>query len=67
MVGGPTIVFTRKVVVDEAFIRNSRTFCKSVVGIDASQLYPYFMFQPLPTGLYTRWEYDTESNRFKTQ
>ena len=67
MVGGPSIVFTRKAVVDETFIRDSGKICKSIVGIDANQLYPYSMCQPMPTGLYTRWEYDTESNRFKTQ
>ena len=67
MVGGPSIVFTRKAVVDETFIRNSGNICKSIVGIDASQLYPYSMCQPMPTGLYTRWEFDTESNRFTPQ
>ena len=67
MVGGPSIVFTRKAVVDETFIRNSRIICKSTVGIDASQLYPYSRCQPMPTGLYTRWEYDTAFNRFKPQ
>ena len=67
MVGPPSIVFTRETVVDETFIRNSRNVCKSIVGIDASQLYPYSMGQPVPTGLYTRWEYGTESNRFKAQ
>ena len=67
MVGGPSIVFTRKVVVDETFIRNSGNICKSIVGIEASQFYPYSMCQPMPTGLYTRWEYDAESNRFKPQ
>ena len=54
MVGGPSIVFTRKTVVDETFILNSRNICKSIVGIDASQLYPYSMCQPMPTGLYMR-------------
>ena len=67
MVGGPSIVFTRKAVVDKTFVRDSGNICKSIVGIDASQLYPYTMCQPMPTGLYTRWEYDTESNRFKPQ
>ena len=67
MVGVPSIVFTRKAVVDETFIPKSENICKSIVGIDASQLYPYSMCQPMPTGLYTRWEYDTESNRFKPQ
>ena len=67
MVGGSSIVFTRKDVVDETFIRNSRNICKSIVGIDASQLHPYSTCQPMPTGLYTWWEYDTETNRFKPQ
>ena len=64
MVGGPSIVFTRKAVVDGTFIRKSWNLCKSVVGIDAGQLYPYSMCQPMPTGLYTRWEYDFETKRF---
>ena len=48
--GGPSIVFTRKAVVDETFIRNSTNICKSIVGNDASQLYSYSMCQPMPTG-----------------
>ena len=40
VLGGPSIVFTRKAVVDETFIRKSANICKSVVGKDASQLYP---------------------------
>ena len=67
MVGFPSIVFTRKAVVDETFIRKSENICKSITGLDTSKLYPYSMCQPMPTGLYTRWEYDTESNRFKPQ
>ena len=64
MVGGPSIVFTRKAVVDETSIRNLSNLCKAIVGIDASQLYFYSMCQPMPTGLYTRWEYDSEIKRF---
>ena len=64
MVGGPSIVFTGKAVVDETFIHKSTNLCKSIVGIDASQLYPYSMCQPMPTGLYTRWNYDSESQKF---
>ena len=48
LVGGPSIVFIRKAVVDENFIRNSRTICKFLVGIDASQLYPYSISQTMP-------------------
>ena len=64
VVGGSYIVFTRKAVADETFIRKSTNFCKSIVGIDASQLYPYSMCQPMPTGLYTRWDFDSETRRF---
>ena len=39
MVGGPSIVFTRKAVVDETFIRKSSNLSQSIVGIDASQLF----------------------------
>ena len=38
MVGGPSIVSTRKAVVDETSICKSSNLCKSIVGIDASQL-----------------------------
>ena len=34
--------------------------CKSIVGVDANQLYPFSMCQDMPTGLYTRWEFDTD-------
>ena len=37
---GRSIVFTSKAVVDETFIRKSSNLCKSIVGIDSSQLYP---------------------------
>ena len=65
MTGGPSIVFTRKAVVDQTYIRNTENICKSIVGIDASQLYPFSMCQEMPTGLYTRWEFD--SQKFKAR
>ena len=64
MVVGPSIVLTRKAVVDETLIRKSTNLCKWIDGIDASQLYPYSMCQPMPTGLYTKWNYDSESQNF---
>ena len=63
MVGGPSIVSTRQAVVVETIIRKWSNLCISIVGINASQLYPYSMCQPMPTGLYTRWEYDSETKR----
>ena len=43
IVAGPSIVFTRKAVVVETFIRDSTNLCRSIVGIDARQLYPVFV------------------------
>ena len=62
-VGGLSSVFTRKIVLNETFNRKSTNVCKSFVGIDANQLYPYSMCQPMPTGLYTRWDLDSETSR----
>ena len=64
VVGGPSIVFTRKAVFDETFIQKSTNLRKSTVGIDASQLYPYSMCQPMPNDLFTRWDFDSETSRF---
>ena len=64
VVGGPSIVFTRKSVVDETFVQKSTNMRKSIVGIDSSQLYSYSMCQPIPTGLYTRWDIDSETSIF---
>ena len=58
IVGRSSIVFTRKTVVDNTHICKSTNVCKSFVGIDASQLYTYSMCQHMPTGLYTRFEFD---------
>ena len=65
MLGGLSIVFNRKAVVGQKRILSSSNTCKSKVGIDASQLYPYAMCQPMPTGLYTRWEFNADLQRFK--
>ena len=59
VVGGPSIVFTRKAVVHETFFRKSTNICKYIVGTDTSQLYPYSMCQSMPTGLYTHWDIDS--------
>ena len=67
MAGGPSIIFTPKAVVDETYIRSSSNVSKSIVGIDASQLYSFSMCQDMPTGLYTRWEFDTEMQKLKAR
>ena len=65
MTGGPSIVFTRKAFVDQTYIQNSKNFWKSILGIDAKQFYPFSLFQEMPTGLYTWWEFDSDSRKNK--
>ena len=63
VVVGPFIVSTREAVVEKTFSPKSANVFKSIVGIDARQLYPYSMCQPITTGLYTRWDLDSETVR----
>ena len=67
MTSGPSIVFTRKAVVDETFIRNSSNVCKSIVGNDASQIYHFSMCQEMPTVLFTRWEFNFDTQKLKAR
>ena len=64
VVGGSSIVFTGKAVVDKTFTRKSTNLWKSIVEIDTSRLLPYSMCQPMPTGLNMRWDIDSETSRF---
>ena len=67
MTGGPSKVFTRKAVVYKTSIRRSNNISKAIVGIEASQLYLFSMCQAMPTGLYTRWEFDSDLQKFKAR
>ena len=67
MAVGHSIVFKRKTVANETYIRKSNNLCKSKVGIDASQLYPYCMCQDMPRGLYTRLHYNEERQKVKAK
>ena len=60
MIGGPSILFTRKAIAGETKIRYTENLCKTTVGKDASQLYPLSMCKEMATGLYTRWEIDAK-------
>ena len=64
LTGGPSIIFTRYAKVGETKIRESENVCKSIVGIDASQLYPFSMTKEMPTGLYTKWEFNVDTAKF---
>ena len=62
-----SIVFTGRTVVGEIKIRSLPNVCKSIVGVDASLLYHYAICQPMPTGLYTPWDFDVDIQRFKSR
>ena len=62
---GPSLVFTRKTDVDETHISKSTKICKSVIGLDASQFYPYSRCQSMPTGFSTMYEFDTGLREFQ--
>ena len=65
MADGPSIVFTRNIVVNEFFIWDSTNLCKILAGIDVRQLNHFSMCQAMPTGLYTRWDIDSEFGEWK--
>ena len=54
ILGGLFLVLTRNAVVDETIICKSSKFCKSDVGIDASDFQPFSLCLPISTGLHTR-------------
>ena len=63
-----TSVFTsQQTVVDQIYIRNSENICKTIVSIDARQIYSFSMSQEMPTGLHTQLELDTSSQKFKAR
>ena len=60
-----SFVFARKAVVDETFIRYLTNRCNFKIGSDASQLYFFSICPTKLSGLYTRWELDSESGKTK--
>ena len=65
MVGRRPVLFTQKTVVDETHIQNFTNVCKSIARMDASKLYPRPKCQPMPTILYTWYEFDADLLGFK--
>ena len=61
VIGGCSIVFTCKALVDGTVNQKSTTICKSIVGNVVSQFYPYSMCQPMPTVLFTHWVIKSET------
>ena len=51
----PSIISTRYAKVGITKMKNSSNTCKSLVGIDPGQLYPFSYLKDMPTGVYTEW------------
>ena len=65
MVGGSSVVFNPKAVVSGRIFQYSTKVCKWIVGVIATQFYPFAMCQSMPTGLNTRWDFEADLQRFK--
>ena len=65
MLNGPSIVFTRKVVVVATLFHKSSNICESIGEIDAKRLHPLSLCQPMPTGLSPRYELDEIETQIK--
>ena len=65
LTGGPSIIFTRYAKVGSSRIKHSSNMCKTIVGIDASQRYPFSMMKDMPTRVYTKWELREDTRLFQ--
>ena len=55
IVGGPSIIFTRKHIAGETMLRNNPDkLCQRILGFDANALYLYCIGQDMPVGPYIR-------------
>ena len=65
MTGSPPFECTLRTAVDYTLIRTPNKIRKATVGVDASQLYPFPMCQEMTTGLYTRYELNSDMQSLK--
>ena len=61
---GPSIISTRYANLGHTKFRKSENACKSVLGIDANQLYPFLMTKKIPICLYTKSEFKEDTWNF---
>ena len=64
LTGGPSIIFTRYAKVGNSRIKNGSNMCKTIVGIEAGQFYPFSMMKNMPTGIYTKWDLRKDTGLF---
>ena len=64
LTGSPSIIFTRYAKLGSSTIKNSSNMCKTIVGIDASQPYPFSLMKDMPTGVYTKWDLREDTGLF---
>ena len=63
----PTTTFTHYAKVGETMILESEIVWKSIVGIDASQFYPFSLTKEMPTGPYTKRLYNEGTEKRHTK
>ena len=66
LTGGLSTILKRKEVVDINNL-NSSILCQTIDAKDASPLYLISMCQKMPTGNYTSWQLDSETERSKAK
>ena len=54
LTGARSIIFKRYAKVRSSRIKICSKMCKTMVGTDACQLYPFSMMNDMPTGVYTK-------------
>ena len=63
--GGQSMIFAKRAVFNDPLIPNLANWFKNFVGIDDSLFYLHSLCQAMLTGLYTKWEQDSEYYKFK--
>ena len=54
LVGGPSIVMHREIIVYKDYLRDGAKLCKGVVGYDSNALYLWSLNSEMPTGTFIR-------------
>ena len=53
-----------KQLLMKLLFENQKTHANLLLGLTLANYTPYSMCQPMSTGLYTRWDFDSETSRF---
>ena len=51
-------------VLSKNLLRDSTQYCKTIIGIDATDFHPHSLCHVMPAGLYLSWKQNNESDKF---